>query len=83
LKIKKGKVILKSILLIYIIIFHIRIEEKLESLKDFLKNEFDKMSLVIPIISKDFYKISYNFKFYINFIDDIKTLKIIKFPFHK
>ena len=77
LKIKKRKVILKSILLIYIIIFHIRIKVKLESLKDFLKNEFDKMSLVIPIISKDFYKISYNFKFYINFIDDIKNVVLI------
>ena len=71
------KVFLKSILLLYIIFFHIRIKEKLESLKDFLKTEFDKMSLVIPIISKDFYKISYNFKFYINFIDDIKNIVFI------
>ena len=77
LKIKIGKVILKSILLIYIIVFHIRIKEKVESLKDFLKNEIDKISLVIPIISKDFYKISYNFKFYINFIDDIKNVVFI------
>ena len=33
--------------------------------------------MVIPIISKDFYKISYNFKFYINFIDDIKNAVFI------
>jgi hypothetical protein len=71
------KVFLKSILLFYIIFLHIRIKEKLESLKDFLKNEFDKMSLVIPIISKDFYKISNNFKFYINFIDDINNVVFI------
>ena len=77
LKIKIGKVILKSILLIYIIFFHIRIKDKLENLKDFLKNEIDKISLVIPIIAKDFYKINYNFKFYINFIDDIKNVVFI------
>ena len=77
LKNKIGKIILKSILLIYIIIFHFRIKDKLESLKDFFKNEIDKISLVIPIISKDFYKISYNFKFYINFIDDIKNVVFI------
>ena len=33
--------------------------------------------MVIPIISKDFYKISYNFKFYINFIEDIKNIVFI------
>ena len=35
------------------------------------------MSLVIPIISKDFYKISNNFKFYINFIEGIKNVIFI------
>ena len=33
--------------------------------------------MVIPIIYKDFYKISYNFKFYINFIEDINNLVFI------
>ena len=35
------------------------------------------MSLVIPIIDKDFYKISYNFKFYIKFIEGIKNVIFI------
>lgn len=66
-----------TIIIIYIIIFHIIVNAKLENLNEFLYNGVDKMSLIIPIIAKDFYKISYNFKFYINFIEGIKNVIFI------
>ena len=65
------------LILIYFIVFHIKVNAKLENLNEFLYNEIDKMSLIIPIIAKDFYKISYNFKFYINFIEGIKNVIFI------
>jgi len=68
---------IKIIILLYIIAFHIKVNAKLENINEFLYNEIDKMSLIIPIIAKDFYKISYNFEFYINFIEGIKNVIFI------
>lgn len=68
---------IKIIILIYIIIFHIKVNVKLENLNEFLYKEIDKMSLIIPIIAKDFFKISLNFKFYINYIEGIKNVVFI------
>ena len=67
---------IKIIILLYIIIFHIKVNVKLKYINEFLYNGIDKMSLVIPIIAKDFYKIIYNYKFYINFIEGISKKKI-------
>jgi len=69
--------LIKIIILLFIIIFQIKANVKFENLNEFLYNEIDKMSLIIPIIAKDFYKISYNFKFYINFIEGIKNVIFI------
>jgi len=72
-----GFLKIKIIILLYIIIFHIKAKIKLENLNEFLYNKIDKISLIIPIIAKDFYKINYNFKFYINFIEGIKNVVFI------
>ena len=53
-----------TIIIIYIIILHIIVNAKLKNLNEFLYNEADKMNLIIPIIAKDFYKISYKCDFY-------------------
>ena len=63
---------IKSILLINIIIFSFKNINKLFRLNEFLNKKNENVSLVIPIISKDFYKIAKNFKYYINFINGIK-----------
>jgi len=68
---------IKIIILLYIIIFHIKVNVKLKYINEFLYNGIDKMSLVIPIIAKDFYKIIYNYKFYINFIEGIRNVVFI------
>ena len=56
---------IKSILLINIIIFSFKNINKLFRLNEFLNKKNENVSLVIPIISKDFYKIAKNFKYYI------------------
>lgn len=68
---------IKSILLINIIIFSFKNINKLFRLNEFLNKKNENVNLVIPIISKDFYKIAKNFKYYINFINGIKNVVLI------
>ena len=68
---------IKSLLLLNIIIFSIKNINILFRLNEFLNKKNDKVSLVIPTISKDFYKIANNFKFYINYIKGINNVVLI------
>jgi hypothetical protein len=48
-----------------------------ENFNKFFQKKIYKISLVVPIISRDFHKIYNNLKFYINFIDGIKNIIFI------
>ena len=63
------KKILKYLILLSIFIFGI--------FNIFLEKQKHKISLVVPIHSRDFHKIYNNFRLYINFIDGIKNIIFI------
>jgi hypothetical protein len=58
-------------ILIFILLLNIF---SFENFKKFFQKKIYKISLVVPIISRDFHKIYNNLKFYINFIDGINNL---------
>ena len=71
------KIILIFSFLFNILILNIKNIDKLESLLYFKKKKIYKVSLVVPIIYNDFYKILYNLEYYSNFIDGIKNVIFI------
>jgi len=71
------KIILLFMLLLNIIILNAKNVDNLESINYFKIKKIYKISLVVPIIPKDFYKIFYNLKFYINFIYGLKNVVFI------
>ena len=65
---------IKFKILIYLLLLNVFI---FGNFNKFLGKRINKISLVIPTISRDFHKIYNNLRFYINYIDGIKNIILI------